>query len=163
MKLIVESGMCKIETPAPESKTITRIPQSYGLYRISGLTLPETLNACAATPISISALHCCMGHISHNAVQHAVNSGLVTGIEIDPKSAPSFCETCVKARINRLPFPNESSTWATIYGESVWSDVRGLAPVESLGHKSYMLTFTDEALRETVRELQKLRSMGQET
>jgi hypothetical protein len=150
MKLIVESRMCKIETPAPKSNMITRILQLYGLSRISKLTLPKMLNACATTPISISVLHHHMGHISHTAVQHTVNSGLVTGVEIDLKSAPSFCETCVRAKINRLPFPNELSTWATVYGERVWSDVWGPAPIKSLGHKSYMLTFTNEASYETV-------------
>ena len=150
MTILVNGGMCKIITPPPESKVIARIPLSQGLYRISGLTLPESLNACAANPISISDLHRRMGHISHGAARHAVTSGLVTGVNLDFKSVPSFCETCIKARIPRLPFPKESNTHAKVYGERAWSDVWGPAPVESIGHKTYMLTFTDEASRESV-------------
>src|SRR5882762_11000678 len=127
-----------------------RILLSQGLYRISGLTLPESLNDCAANPISISDLHHCMGHISHGAARHAVTSGLVTGVNLDFKSVPSFCETCVKARIPRLPFPKELNTRAKVYGERAWSDVWGPAPVESIGHKTYMLTFMDESSRESV-------------
>ena len=88
-----------------------------------------------------------MGHISHNAACHTVTSGLVTRVNLDFKSIPSFCETCVKAKIPRL---KESCTCTTVYGERACSDVWGPAPVESIGHKNYMLTFTDEASREAI-------------
>jgi hypothetical protein len=91
-----------------------------------------------------------MGHISHNVIHNAVTSSLIVGVNLDPKSEPTFCETCVKAKIPHLPFSKASSTHATVYGERVWSDVWGLAPVESISHKLYMLTFSDESSCETV-------------
>src|SRR6267154_1598612 len=46
MAILAQGEMCKIITAPPESKIIARIPLSQGLYRVSGLSLPDTLNAC---------------------------------------------------------------------------------------------------------------------
>ena len=40
--------------------------------------------------------------------KHAVSSGVITGIELEPDSKPEFCEACAKAKSAREPFPKES-------------------------------------------------------
>jgi hypothetical protein len=55
-----------------------------------------------------------------------------------------FCETCVKAKITWQPFPDQSNSHATKYGECIHTDVWGPAKVQSLGKKWYHVTFMDD-------------------
>ena len=68
---------------------------------------------------------------------------MVTGINLDETLKAEFCETCVKAKATRKPFPKESKTEFKAYGNKIVSDVWGLAPVKSLGGKQYYLLFKD--------------------
>lgn len=109
--------------------------------------LESSLHAHAASShISVNELHHKFAHISHDALRDMVKSGAIEGINVDLDSPQLFCETFVKAKITQVPFPKESETRAKTYGERVHSDLWGPAPVESLGHKSYCITFTDKAL-----------------
>ncbi|KZP30367.1 hypothetical protein FIBSPDRAFT_696542, partial [Athelia psychrophila] len=145
LSLTIKGGMCKITTCGTVKRTIATIPESCGLYRVVGLTLPDSLNASSADHIdSIAELHRKMGHISPAACRHAVKSGLVAGIKLDLSSKAPFCETCVKANMPHLPYPKVSLTRAKIYGEHIVSDLWGPAPVMSINKSLYMLTFTDE-------------------
>lgn len=150
LSLLIEDGMCKITTRGSVRRTIATIPESRGLYRVAGLTLPDSINAAAADHIdSLATLHRKLGHISPQACRHAVRSGLVDGLSLDLSSKAPFCETCVKANMPRLPFPKVSQTRAKVYGERIVSDLWGPAPVMSISKSLYMLTFTDESTRET--------------
>jgi hypothetical protein len=60
--------------------------------------------------MSISEVHCKLGHISHATIKHAISTRQITGIELDMDSKPDFCEPCVKAKAARLPFPKKSDT-----------------------------------------------------
>jgi len=70
-----------------------------------------------------------LGHIGHVAIKHAVSSGVITGIELEPESKPEFCEACAKAKSAREPFPKESDTRAEKFGERVHWD-QALFPAE---------------------------------
>lgn len=151
---MVKNGTCTLISPKPERKVIAQIPFSNGLYRISGLTTSDALESSLYTHtaniyMSMNELHQKFAHISHDALRDMVKSGAVEGIKADLDSPQSFCETCVKAKITRVPFPKESKTRAKTYGERIHSDLWGPAPVDSLGHKRYCITFTDEASDET--------------
>ncbi|KIK32347.1 hypothetical protein CY34DRAFT_101686, partial [Suillus luteus UH-Slu-Lm8-n1] len=76
-----------------------------------------------------------------------VTKGMVEGIEITSSSDNTFCETCVKAKITRQPFPDQSNSRASQYGERIHTDVWGPAKVQSLGKKRYYVTFTDDYSR----------------
>lgn len=145
----ISDGMCSIRKPRPERTVIARIPESAGLYRVAGLALPDSLHANVAHPVSISTLHRQYGHISHRALVQMVKLGMIKGVDLDFNSEPSFCETCVKAKITRKPLPQATETRATEYGGRVHSDLWGPAPVESIGHSVYMITFTDDHTRES--------------
>ena len=108
--------------------------------------LESSLHANATSSLmSMNKLHQKFAHISHNTLRGMVKSGAIEGINVDLDSTQSFCEICVNSKITRVPFPKESKTCAKMYGERVHSNLWGPAPVESLSHKNYCITFTDKA------------------
>ena len=67
--------------------------------------------------MSISEAHRKLGHIAYSAIKHAITKGFITGIELDLDSKPEFCKACTKAKSARQPFPKESETRATKFGD----------------------------------------------
>lgn len=84
-----------------------------------------------------------MGHINHDSLLKMVKDGMVTGVEVDLNSKPDFCETCIKAKVDRKPFPKKSKTVYTKYGEKVVADLWGPAKVTSLGGNRHYFLFKD--------------------
>ena len=116
-------GMCTIKNP--KGQTIATIPHSNGLYKTC---TPKQTNGkdhanTASAKMTISKAHQKLGHISHTAIKNGVNKGYITGIELDNESKPEFCNACAKAKSTRQPFPKESQTRATKYGERVHWDL----------------------------------------
>ena len=99
--------------------------------------------------MSINEAHRKLGHLAYGAVAHAISKGYITGIELDTSSKPEFCEACVKAKSAKQPFPKESKTRATKYGERVHWDLWGPATVKSLSGNFYVAARIDDATRET--------------
>ena len=73
----------------------------------------------------------------------------ITRIELESNSKQEFCEACAKAKAARQPFPKESQTRATKYGERVHWDLWGPAAVKSLNGHYYVAARIDDATRET--------------
>ena len=74
-----------------------------------------------------------------------ISNGFIAGIELDSNSKPDFCEACAKAKSVQQPFPKESETQATKYGECVHWDLWGLAAVKSLNGHLYVAAQIDDA------------------
>ena len=142
-------GMCTIKNKA--GSTIATIPHSDGLYRVVGSKEPRERDYAnvASEKMTISEAHRKLGHIAHAAIRHAISQGYITGIELDINSQPEFCEACAKAKSARQPYPKESHTRATKYGERVHWDLWGPASVKSLNGHSYVAARIDDATRET--------------
>ena len=62
---------------------------------------------------------------------------------------PEFYDACAKVKAARQPFPKESKTRATKYGEHVHWDLWGPATVKSLNGNLYVAARIDDATRET--------------
>ena len=105
--------------------------------------------------LHINQAHRKFGHIAHAAVKYAINSGKIVGIELDPNTKPEFCEACAKAKATRQPFPKESLTHATVYGERVHWDLWGPASVQSISGNHYVAARIDDATRKTKLYFQK--------
>jgi Reverse transcriptase (RNA-dependent DNA polymerase)/gag-polypeptide of LTR copia-type len=141
-------GMCTILNQ--KGQTIATIPHSDGLYRIIAKPAEKGGYAAVASgKMSISEAHRKLGHIAYGAVAHAISKGYITGIELDTSSKPEFCDACAKAKAARQPFPKESQTRATNYGERVHWDLWGPATVKSLNGNFYVAARIDDATRET--------------
>ena len=99
--------------------------------------------------MDINEAHRKLGHIFPVAIKHAISKGYITRIELDNKSKPDFCKACVKAKSARQPFPKQSETCATKYGDCVHWDLWGPARVKSLNGHYYVAACLDDATRET--------------
>jgi hypothetical protein len=122
----------------PDGHIMARIPESQGLYWL--VTAKQTQNdyaSAAIVKINIMEAHRKLGHIACSAIIHMVKNGMITGLEIDLTSKEEFFEPCTKAKATHKPFPKESSTRATHFGERVYWDLWGLASTKSLGGKYY--------------------------
>ena len=84
-----------------------------------------------------------MGHINHEDLRRMVEKGMITGIDLDMLSKAEFCESCVMSKATCKPFPKESKTKYSTYGDKVISDIWGPAPVKLLGGKLYYQFFMD--------------------
>jgi hypothetical protein len=146
--IIFENGKCEIKDPT--GNVVGTIPKSKGLYRVVHKLPSEHANV-AVEKLTVAELHRRMGHIAPETAKRLVLKGLVTGIELDPTSrVPTFCESCVHAKSTRTPVPkSREGERASKFGEEVHSDLWGPSPVESLGGKSYYVSFTDDATRHT--------------
>ena len=143
-------GMCTIHNPS--GRTMATIPCANGLYHITAPEDPPTVNyaSIAMVKLTISEAHQKLGHIAPLAIKYAIAKGHITGIQIDPESKPEFCEACAKAKAAWQPFPKESETRATKYGERVHWDLWGPASVRSLSRNSYVAARIDDATCKTV-------------
>ena len=103
----------------PKGQVIVTIHHADRLYRVIATKPSASGNytATASGKMSISEAHRKLGHIAYKAISHAVSKGYITGIELDGDTKPEFCEACVKAKSARQPFPRESKTRATKYGD----------------------------------------------
>ena len=99
--------------------------------------------------MSINEAHRKLGHLAYGAVTHAISKGYIAGIDLDTNLKPEFCNACAKAKSVRQPFPKESKTRATKYGEHVHWDLWGPATVKSWNWNLYVAAKIDDAMRET--------------
>ena len=122
-------GMCTIRNPS--SRTMVTIPCANGLYHVTAPEDPPTVNyaSIAMVKLTISEAHRKLGHIAPSAIKYAIAKGHTTSIQLDSESKPEFCEACAKAKAARQPFPKESKTCMTKYGEHVHWDLWGPASV----------------------------------
>lgn len=151
--------MCTIKNPS--GNTVATIPHADGLYCIALATntTPETTHAnVASVKMTISEAHRKLGHISTSAIKHAITNGYITGIDLDLDLKPDFCDACAKAKSAVHPFPKESHTRATKYGERVHWDLWGPATVKSLNGHFYVAARIDDATHETVLYFQEKKS-----
>ena len=72
---------------------------------------------------------------------------MVSGLDIDSKQQPEFCESCAKGKSHRLAFKHSVKTRANHPLELVHSDVCGKIGTRSLGGGEYFVTFIDDHTR----------------
>jgi hypothetical protein len=105
--VLFKNSMCSISYP--DRKTMATLPLSNGLYRLVAAKITDVSDHTnvASVKMSINEAHRKFGHIALAVIKHMVNTGMITGIELDPNTKPDFCEPCAKAKSNRKPFLKE--------------------------------------------------------
>ena len=76
-----------------------------------------------------------------------VEGSLVSGIAMTYGAEEStFCASCtyVKATWKSMPKVHDDANRATAFGEEIHSDLWGPTPVQTLGHRHYYASFTDD-------------------
>ena len=137
--------MCTVKNPS--GCTMATIPRCDSLYHI--VTGKSTQTDQANIPsinMSISEAHHKLRHIAHSAI-HIICSNPEFNYWHRPGSwlKTQFGKPCAKAKSARQPFPKESQTWTTKYGERVHWDLWGLASVKNLNGNYYVAACIDDA------------------
>ena len=88
-----------------------------------------------------------LGHLGNAGMEALAKNQMVSGLDIDSKQQPEFCESCAKGKSHRLAFKHSVKTRANHPLELVHSDVCGKIGTRSLGGGEYFVTFTDDLTR----------------
>jgi transposase InsO family protein len=153
-RIAISGGHLEIQSHTGER--LGRIARTArGLYRVSH----EGEAGYAVEVVSIMELHRRMGHIAPKSIRKLVESGLVTGLALDPNSREEHCEACLYARAIRKPVPKvRVSPQARHFGDEIHTDVGGPTRVASRGGRRFYITFTDDATRFTLAYLLPVKS-----
>jgi hypothetical protein len=89
--------------------------------------------------------------VGHDAARLLVEDGLIKGVDLDLESKPTVCASCEWGKGHRKAIQRvREDERAAAVGDGIHSDLWGPAPVESINHKEYFVTFTDDHSRYTV-------------
>jgi len=124
---------------------VDAVPKTMGLYRVAH-DEPETAHV-ADEELILYQFHHRMEHISAGITQRLIENRFVTGICLEPTSSgePFFCESCIYVKATQKPIPKaREGEHAMKFGNKVYSDLWGPAPVETKGGRRYYITFTDD-------------------
>ena len=100
--------------------------------------------------LSINELHRHLGHVSHDRAKLLLGKGLVEGVELMPDEEATICESCESAKgVRKSVVKVREGGRCPAVGDEIHSDLWGPAPVESINHKSYYVSFTDDHSRYT--------------
>ena len=122
-----------------------------GLYHVSteqvhvNLTSDQVSSRRLFTNEDLS--HYRYGHLSVKNLQKLARDNLVEGYNYVPSKEIQFCESCLKGKQHRSPFPNNSNSRAKEPLELVHTDVCGKLNEKSLSGSEYFLTFVDDYTR----------------
>jgi hypothetical protein len=141
-------GDGRLKIVSPEGEQLGQIPCTmHHLYKVTHA--PESTHTVEL--ISIMELHRRMGHIAVASARKLVESGAITGIELDPNSQEHDCDACIFARATCLPVPKvHISTPAQRFGDEIHTNVWGPASISTRQGHRYFVTFTDDATRFTI-------------
>jgi len=114
-------GSGRLDIVSPKGERVGQIPRTpRRLYKVKHA--PESANA--AELLSVMELHRRLGHIVVASARKLVESGGVTGIDLDPSSEERDCDTCIFARATRLPVPKTRiGPPAQHFGDEIHTDV----------------------------------------
>lgn len=91
-----------------------------------------------------------LGHRDPEAIKWMETKDLVTGMKITDCSIRSICETCIKGKMSRQPFPKKSFSKTEEPLDLVHTDVCGPMQTKTPGNKRYVLTLIDDYSKYTV-------------
>jgi len=124
---------------------LAQIPKRGGLYQNYSPCAEQTGYAGKVKEIlTINELHQKLGHIGHEYARQLVRKGMVTGVELDEDSKPSFCESCEWGKKHRKPIQGvREEPKSSAVGDEIHSDLWGKAPTRTINGKEYSVSFTD--------------------
>ncbi|RDB21868.1 Retrovirus-related Pol polyprotein from transposon TNT 1-94 [Hypsizygus marmoreus] len=133
-------------------KKIGVVPLKNGLYRVFTPRRETAASATEKPPVkmSIDELHRRLGHVAHETARSLVKKGLVHGVVLDESIPATTCGSCEWAKGSRKPIKRaREHPRASAVGVEIHSDVWGPAPTETIGHRLYYVSFTDDHSRHT--------------
>ena len=131
-EIIFSGGKCTIK--GPNGEHVGAVPKTKGLYHVAHDE--HKMAHAVGEELTLDQFHHDMRHISAGVAHRLVNNGFVTGVHLEPKSSgePFFCKSCVYVKATRKPVPKaHKGKHATKFGNEVYSDLWGPAPVKMKG------------------------------
>ena len=80
---------------------------------------------------------------------------MISSLEVSRSDNIFTCNTCIQAKIARVPLPKEARDHAKKMGHRIYSDVWGPSRHQTIDKKFYYVSFTDDYSRESVIYLMK--------
>lgn len=118
-----------------------------GLYKLDMLNQNEEQVNIAKIQNSQMLWHKRLGHLNHYSMG-LLKNGLATGLTYNEEKIPSYCESCIKGKQARKPFPcNKNKGVVKNKLDLIHSDLVGPMEVASWSGSKYMLTFIDDHTR----------------
>lgn len=149
-KVLFEEESAKIINR--EEKTILKAKRIDGLYYLPEIghkyesTMKRRTSSEEAHLISIETWHRRMGHLNIKDLVESHRKGNILGIDIKYSNEDLHCETCIRGKMNRIPFPKRSEHNSNLL-EIIHSDICGPMRIESNGKAKYFATFIDDYSR----------------
>lgn len=128
-------------------RQVGKIEVKGGLYRVYQARDENSKEFAgkAAEVMTINELHHCMGHIAPSATKLLVEKNLVNGIQLDLSSEATVCESCEWAKsVWKSIQKVQEGKQAESIGDKVHADLWGPAPVATINHKEYYVSFTND-------------------
>ena len=151
LELTFVDNVCviRIKKPVPSVLTVVRKVRNK-LYQVDIEAQPVALAAATSATGDHSTTdlwHRRLGHLHADGL--IATSRLVTDLNVNRAEAQrlSRCETCIKGKSHRAPFPKSATNRATEPLALIHSDLCGPMPTESVGGAVYFITFIDDFSR----------------
>ena len=148
-KVIFRGMTCRIYDS--REKIIGQINARNGLYHVDHeATVNIAMAGEAREILTLEELHKQMGHIAPATIKKMVSDKTIKGVEVDLTTPIQHCASCEYGKATRKPIKKFQETpRAPKFGDKMHSDVWGPSPVQTLGHKEYYVSFTDDHTRWT--------------
>ena len=129
----------------PQKKPVGEVQVSNGLYCVKHQAKAFTGAARADEVLTMEELHCRLSHIGPTLTREMLMKGMVEGVKLDPThETMGQCKSCENTKATRKPISKVREPQRCEHlGNKVHSDVWGPAHVQTPGHKTYYVSFTD--------------------
>ena len=142
--VLFHGNTCRIYSPS--KILIAQIPKRGGPYRNFTFHVQHVTTYARKTKetLTIDQLHRKLGHVGHKYIRELLQKRLVTGVELDESSKPTFCESCEWGKKHRKSIQRECQEPKTkAVGDEIHADIWRKAPVRTIGGKEYSANFID--------------------
>jgi GAG-pre-integrase domain len=96
--------------------------------------------------VKLSELHKRLSHISIDTIHSLIKNNVIGGIKLTNDLDEFACDSCKYGKATRKVIQKEwVAPFASSFGDEIHMDVWGPSPTNSLGGRSYYVTFTDDA------------------
>lgn len=144
-KVLVEHGVMTLNKNGVEL-AVADVQSGMYQLRVAANALKV---AVGHTDNCIHTWHHRFGHRDPQAIKKLEAKGLASGIKITPCEIKEFCESCIKGKLTRQPFPKRSRSQTIEPLELVHTDLCGPIPTQTPGGRRYIMTMIDDYSRFT--------------
>ncbi|CAB0004008.1 unnamed protein product, partial [Nesidiocoris tenuis] len=148
LSVTFDSKGCKIyevEDVPVRAKPMLVAPRNDGVFKLE--TRPLAANSTEVTPTASEMVwHQRLAHLNHFSMK-LLRDELASGISYTSEKEPKLCESCIRGKHARKPFPKEKTKLADQKLALVHTDLCGPFQVNSWSGARYMLVFLDDHTR----------------